>query len=126
MSEPNPSDFSNVLSEINEGLQRLEARLGQHDVFYHQITYLFGTVAAMDFVLKRMMASHAETMPYGVISRFLIEEETVLASISALPDLPEEQRQVMTFHLKMMLKDVRKFLEKTQNTPPQAGTSTPN
>jgi hypothetical protein len=120
-----PSDAPDVLSSLNDVLQRIETKLEQQESLYQVTNYLLGTVAAIDFVLKRMMASHVEAMPYGVISRFLAEEETLLASISAHPDLPEDQRQIMVFHLKMMLKDVRKFVEQTQQAPPPTDTQEP-
>jgi hypothetical protein len=108
-----------VLAGIGDSLRDIEQKVAGQETLARQINYLFATVSAIDFVLKRVMASHAATFPYGAVREMLNNETMVLASINANPDLSEEHRKVMAFHLTAMLRDVRTLLAQAQNSPPQ-------
>jgi hypothetical protein len=119
MSEDHLENLQESLAGIGASLRGIEQKLVGQDTLAGQINYLFATVSAIDFVLKRMMASHAATFPFGVICEMLNNEEMVMASINAYPELTEEHRKVMTFHLTAMLRDVRALLVQSQSSPPQ-------
>ena len=119
MSEDHSKNLEETLSEIAESLQSIEQKLAGQNTIAAQINYLFATVSAVDFVLKRMMASHATIFPFGVVREMLNNEEMLMASINANPELTEDHRKVMTFHLTMLLRDVRALLADSQSLPPQ-------
>jgi hypothetical protein len=95
------------LRAMGQALERIEQRLGLAAPMDQQtLDYLFGTLAAIDFVVKRLLASHAQMFPEGISQRLLDNEDEVLDSLDR-PDLPEAHRVVMKHHLKMMFRDAR-------------------
>jgi hypothetical protein len=119
MSEDHLENLQESLAGIGDSLRGIEQKLVGQDTLAGQINYLFATVSAIDFVLKRMMANHAATFPFGAVCEMLNNEEMVMASINAHPELAEEHRKVMTFHLTAMLRDVRALLAQSQSSSPQ-------
>jgi hypothetical protein len=69
---------------------------------------IYGRMAAIDYVVKRLLASHAEMFPEGIGQRLLDEEEKVLASL-AEAQISDSQLQAMRDHLRMMFRDARRL-----------------
>ncbi len=71
-----------------------------------ELDELFGRLAAIDFVVKRLLTSHAQLFPDGVASRMLNNEEAVLRSLDCA-DMGEGQRAAMQEHLALLFRSAR-------------------
>lgn len=81
------------------------------EVDMRDVDGIYGHVGAIDFLLKRLLASHAEIYPTGVAARMLEEEEEVLSSIDQVK-ISEFQMIVMKEHIRVVFRDVRTLLDK--------------
>ena len=72
----------------------------------NELDELFGRLAAIDFVVKRLLTRHAEIFPDGVVNRMLNNEEAVLRSLDCA-DIGKGQRAAMQEHLAMMFRNSR-------------------
>jgi hypothetical protein len=66
---------------------------------------IYGRMAAIDFVVKRLLASHAEMFPNGVAARMIDSADDVVASLDAIDGISPGQLVAMKHQLQMMLRD---------------------
>jgi hypothetical protein len=70
---------------------------------------IYGRLAALDFVVKRLLASHARRNPDGVAARMISNETELLRSLDDA-DIGQEQRAVMKRHIATMLRNARNLI----------------
>src|SRR5215207_4845512 len=71
---------------------------------------LYGRVIALEAIVTRLLASHAQMHPNGVAARMLADIEGVVASVkSRLPEGAEVLRTVMEPHLRHYLTRAKGF-----------------